>query len=97
MLAALMDRGLKARITRLGDPPYERGHIQVEMPIKGRARFVLIGERQGSIMTWRDIWNGNDSNVGLLRVRRSRRTDAYRAMQDAMQHGRPTMQGDLFA
>ncbi len=97
MLAALMAHGLKARITRLGDPPHERGHIQVQMPIKGRARFVLIGERQGSVMTWRDVWDGNDSKAGLQRLRRSRGTDAYRAMKDAMRHGRPTMQGDLFA
>jgi len=97
MLAALVARGLKARITRLGDPPYERGHVQVEMPVKGRARFVLIGETQGGVMTWRDVWDGNDSKAGLQRLRRSRKTDAYQAMRDAMRHGRPVRQGDLFA
>ena len=97
MLAALTARGLKARITRLGDPPHERGHIQVEMPVKGRARFVLIGEHQNGVMAWRHVWDGNDSRAGLQRLRRSRNTDAYRAMHDAMQHGRPTVQGDLFA
>jgi len=96
MLAALTVRGLKARITRLGDPPFARGHIQVEMPIKGRARFVLIGETQGGVMAWRDAWDGNDSKAGLQRLRRSRNTDAYHAMREAMRHGRPVRQGDLF-
>jgi len=54
ILHALKAASLKARITRSGDPHYERGHIQIDMPVKGRSRFVAIAERdaQGR-MVWR--------------------------------------------
>jgi hypothetical protein len=38
MLSALIGQGLKARITRLGDPPHERGRIRVALRAAGRAR-----------------------------------------------------------
>ena len=97
MLAALTGRGLKARITRLGDPAHARGHIQVDMPVKGRARFVLIGEASDGITEWRAVWDGNDSKAGLKRRRQSEATDAYHLMVTAMREGRPQVQTDLFA
>ncbi len=97
LLAALCSEGLKARITRLGDPPHERGHIQVEMPVKGRARFVLQGERtKGGRMHWRSAWDGNDSKAGLKRYARSVATPAYAAMVRIMRDGRRFSQPDLF-
>ena len=98
MLAALKAQGLKARITRLGDPPHERGHIQVEMPVKGRARFVLQGERgEGGEMRWRSTWDGNESKAGLKRRTRAIATPAYAAMRRVMRDGRCLVQPDLFA
>ncbi|SHK12244.1 hypothetical protein SAMN02745194_04235 [Roseomonas rosea] len=92
MLAALTGRGLKARITRLGDPAHARGHIQVDMPVKSRARFVLIGEASDGVTEWRAVWDGNDSKAGLKRRRQSEATDAYRLMLTAMREGRPQSQ-----
>jgi hypothetical protein len=98
MLAALIGAGLKARITRLGDPPYEPGHIQVDMPIKGRARFVLQGERgQDGGMQWRSVWDGNDSKAGLKRYRKAITTPAYATMVRILRDGRRQAQPDLFA
>ncbi|PZP44295.1 MAG: hypothetical protein DI601_12825 [Azospirillum brasilense] len=97
MLAALTGQGLKARITRLGDPAHERGHIQVEMPVKGRARFVLIGEASEGVTGWRAVWDGNDSKAGLKRRRQAEATEAYRAMLTVMRSGRLNVQADLFA
>ncbi|QDJ12052.1 Hypothetical protein HVPorG_03903 (plasmid) [Roseomonas mucosa] len=96
MLAALTGQGLKARITRLGDPVHERGHIQVEMPVKGRARFVLIGETSEGVTGWRAVWDGNDSKAGLKRRRQSEATEAYQLMLTAMREGRRRVQADLF-
>lgn len=96
MLAALLGRGLKAQITRLGDPSHQRGHIQVEMPVKGRARFVLIGEPRHGTIGWRAVWDGNDSKPGLRRRRLSEATEAYRRMRDALRTGRRSVQPDLF-
>jgi hypothetical protein len=98
MLSALIGQGLKARITRLGDPPHERGHIQVEMPVKGRARFVLQGERgENGRMHWRSVWDGNDSKAGRRRFTRAVATPAYAAMIRTLRDGRRVVQGDLFA
>ena len=96
MLAALLGRGLKAQITRLGDPSHQRGHIQVEMPVKGRARFVLIGEPSQGTTGWRAVWDGNDSKPGLRRRRLSEATEAYRRMLAAMREGCRSVQPDLF-
>lgn len=95
MLAALLGRDLKARITRSGDPPHAAAHIQVDMPVKGRARFVLIGERCRGTTRWRAVWDGNDSKPGLRR-RLSEATEAYRRMLAAMREGRRSVQPDLF-
>ena len=96
MLAALIGRGLKARITRSGDPPHQLGHIQVVMPVKGRARFVLIREPRHGTTGWRAVWDGNDSKPGLRRRRLSEATEAYRRMRDALRTGRRSVQPDLF-
>ncbi|BFL66260.1 hypothetical protein [Roseomonas mucosa] len=97
MLAALLGQGLKARITRSGDPPYAAAHIQVDMPVKGRARFVLIGEQGQGTTGWRAVWDGsNDSEPGLRRRRLSEATEAYRRMRDALRTGRRSIQPDLF-
>ena len=45
ILHALRAASLKARAARLGDPPHDAGHIQIETPIKGRSRFVAIAQR----------------------------------------------------
>lgn len=97
MRAALIQRGLRARVTRLGDPPWGRGHIQVEMPVKGRARFVLMGEWAGGQMAWECRWDGNESKAGLMRRRKAEGTEAYRHMLDAVKHGRREIQFELLA
>jgi len=97
MLHALRAASLKARITRLGDPPWDRGHIRVEMPVKGRSRFVAIAERDGfGRMTWRHVWDGNDSEAGRRRYRLAMRCDAYAQMMEVLRRGRSGVQGDLF-
>ena len=98
MLHALRAASLDVRVSRLGDPPYDRGHLQIEMPVKGRSRFVAIAERdrQGR-MAWRVVWDGNhDSKAGQLRHRRCLQCDAYARMVEVLRHGRRGVQGDLF-
>ena len=98
MLHALRAASLQARTTRLGDPPWDRGHLQIEMPVKGRSRFVAIAERdrQGR-MAWRVVWDGNhDSKAGRLRHRRCLQCDAYARMVEVLHRGRRGVQADLF-
>lgn len=97
MLGALLGAGLKARVTRLGDPPHERGHIQVEMPVKGRARFVLQGERENGRMRWNCRWDGNESKAGQRRFRKAIATPAYATMARILRDGHHRVQRDLFA
>jgi len=97
ILHALRAASLKARATRLGDPPYDAGHIQVEMPIEGRSRFVAIAERDAhGRMAWRWVWEGNLSEAGRARHRRALRCDAYARMVEVLRQGRRGVQGDLF-
>ena len=98
MLHALRAASLQVRATRLGDPPWDRGHLQVEMPIKGRSRFVAIAERdRHGRMAWRVVWDGNhDSKAGQLRHRRCLQCDAYARMVEVLRHGRRGVQADLF-
>ncbi len=98
MLHALRAALLNVRTTRLGDPLYDRGHLQVEMPVKGRSRFVAIAERdRHGRMTWRVVWDGNhESKAGQLRHRRALRCDAYARMVEVLRHGRRGLQTDLF-
>ncbi|MDJ0390208.1 hypothetical protein QMO56_19025 [Roseomonas sp. E05] len=97
MLGALVGAGLKARITRLGDPPYQRGHIQVEMPVKGRAHFLLQGALgEDGRMRWLSLWGGNDSKAGQKRYRKAIATPAYGAMVRILREGRRLIQTDLF-
>ncbi|MHB0727830.1 hypothetical protein ACX4MZ_10675 [Roseomonas mucosa] len=97
MLGALVRAGLKARITRLGDPPHERGHIQVEMPVKGRAHFLLQGARgEDGQMRWLSLWGGNDSKAGQQRYRKAVATPAYGTMIRILRDGRRLIQTDLF-
>ncbi len=97
ILHALRAASLKARITRLGDSPYDRGHIQVDMPVKGRSRFMAIAERgwRGR-MEWRVVWDGNDSVAGSKRHRRCLQCDDYARMMEVLRHGRLGVQADLF-
>jgi len=97
ILHALRAASLKARNTRLGDPPYDRGQIQVDMPVKGRSRFVAIAERgwRGR-MEWRVVWDGNESKAGLLRHRRCLQCDDYARLMEVLRRGRLSMQTDLF-
>ncbi len=98
MLHALRAASLNVRVSRLGDPPHDRGHLQVEMPVKGRSRFVAIAERdRHGRMAWRVVWDGNhDSKAGQLRHRRALRCDAYTRMVEVLRHGRHGVQPDLF-
>ncbi len=97
MLHALRAASLKVRITRLGDPPHDRGHLQIEMPIKGRSRFAAIAQRDWrGRMTWRWVWDGNDSDAGRQRYRRALRCDAYARMVEVLRRGRSNVQADLF-
>jgi len=99
ILHALRAASLNARVTRLGDPPRDAGHIQIDMPIKGRSRFVAIAERdRHGRMAWRVVWDGNhDSKAGQLRHRRALRCDAYAQMVEVLRHGRCGVQPDLFS
>jgi len=83
MLHALRAASLNVRTTRLGDPPYDRGHLQVEMPVKGRSRFVAVAERdRHGRMAWRVVWDGNhESKAGRLRHRRALRCAALRRLR----------------
>ena len=97
VLHALRAASLKARTTWLGESPYDSGHIQIEMPIKGRSRFVAIAERdEHGRMAWRWVWDGNDSAAGQARHRRALQCDAYARMIEVLRHGRRDVQGDLF-
>ena len=106
ILHALKAASLKARATRLGDPPHDAGHIQIEMPITakprsglraGRSCFVAIAERdERGRMAWRWVWDGNQSKAGLARHRRALRCDAYTRMVEVLRHGRRGVQADLF-
>ncbi len=98
MLSALRSQSLKVRVTRLGDPPEDRGHIQIDMPIKGRSRFVAIAERTGSgAIGWRLVWDGNDSKAGLRRRRQAEATPEYARLVTTLKVGRPVVQPDLFS
>jgi len=97
ILHALRAASLKARVLRLGDPPHDAGHLQIDMPIKGRSRFVAIAERDiHGRMGWRWVWDGNHSKAGLAQHRRALRCDAYARMVEVLRHGRRGVQADLF-
>jgi len=97
MLHALRAASLSARVSRLGDPPHDCGQIQIEMPIKGRSRFAAIAERDWrGRMTWRWVWDGNDTDAGRQRYRRALRCDAHARMVEVLRRGRPNVQADLF-
>ncbi len=95
MLRALRDAALKARITRLGDPQHDRGHIQVDMPMKGRSRFVVMGARDDTgRMVWRLLWDGNDGEAGRRRHRIALASDAYSRLIEVVARGRVRAPGD---
>ena len=106
VLHALRAASLKARVTRAGDPPYDSGHVQIEMPITakprsglrgGRSHFVAIAERDAhGRMAWRWVWDGNDSEAARARHRRALQCDAYARMIEVLRYGRRGVQGDLF-
>ncbi len=97
MLHALRAASLKVRVARSGDPPHDAGHLQVDMPIKGRSRFMAIAQRDiHGRMAWRWVWDGNHSKAGLARHRRALRCEAYARMVEVLRHGRRGVQADLF-
>ncbi len=97
ILHALRAASLKVRVARSGDPPHDAGHLQVDMPIKGRSRFMAIAQRDiHGRMAWRWVWDGNHSKAGLARHRRALRCDAYARMVEVLRHGRRGVQADLF-
>ena len=84
-LSALRKAGLKARITRLGDPAFDRGVIQIDLPMRGRARFNAIAERdQSGRMTWGLKWEGNASRAGLKKLTAARRSTEFHTIQCAL-------------
>jgi hypothetical protein len=99
ILRALRHARLKARNTRLGDPSWDKGHIQIDLPFKGRSRFVAIAQRtdEGNVMHWRLVWDGNDSKAGLKRYARATRSDEYARIRRVLHNGHYGVQGDLFA
>jgi hypothetical protein len=99
ILKALRDMHLKARVTRLGDPPWDRGHIQIDLPFKGRSRFIAIADRDGARtggMTWRLVWDGNDSKAGQKRHARAVRSEEYQHIIRILCVGCTNVQFDLF-
>jgi len=96
VLHALRAAALKVRVARLGDPPHDAGQLQIDMPIKGRSRFVAIAQRDTrGRMAWRWVWDGNHSKAGLARYQRALRCDAYARMVEVLRHGRRGVQADL--
>ena len=97
MLAAMKSRGLHARLDRLGDPPHLRGSILVKMPIKGRAQFAALAERnrEDVPVRWRLVWDGNDSRAGRRRYRVAIQTPEYAALLDVLRSGRRNVQTEL--
>ncbi len=94
---ALRAAGLKARVTRLGDPPWDRGHIQIDLPFRGRSRFVAMCERApGGGMTWRLVWDGNESKAGLRRYRTAVQSPEYGRILQVLRDGRSGLQADFF-
>jgi hypothetical protein len=99
ILKALRDMHLKARVTRLGDPPWDRGHIQIDLPFKGRSRFVAIANRDGASggrMIWCLVWDGNDSKAGQKRHARAVRSEEYDHIRRILCAGCTYVQFDLF-
>jgi len=97
ILSAFKSAGLKARITRIGDPAYDAAEIQVAMPLKGRAHFIVTGQRDTSgQMQWKSTWDGNFSKAGTQRFHRSLQTDAYKTMMEILRTGRQHLQQNLF-
>lgn len=97
MLRAFHAAALTARITRLGDPPWDRGHIQIDLPLKGRSRFLAIGERdEAGSMLWRVLWDGNDTKAGLKSYRQAVRAGYRDQLGAILQTGLMIRQPDLF-
>jgi hypothetical protein len=72
ILKSFAAAGFKARVTRLGGPPWNKGHIHIDLPQNGRGRFIAIGERSRTHrMEWRLVWDGNGSKAGLKRYLRT--------------------------
>lgn len=98
MLAAMLARGLKARLDRQGDPPHLRGAILVKIPaVKGRAQFVARAERESEDrpIVWRLSWDGNESKAGQRRYRAATQTPDYEALRAVLQTGRSGVQAEL--
>lgn len=90
MLAALQAAGLRARLDRLGDPPWDAGSLVVDFPqVKGRSRFILVASRNLlGAMAWDERWDGNYSKPGLARWRKVEKLPAYARMQEVLRTGR---------
>ena len=97
MLAAMKARGLHARLDRLGDPPHLRGSILVKIPIKGRAQFAALAERdaEDEPIHWRLVWDGSDSQAGQRPYQAALKTAEYAALIEVLRAGRQNVQTEL--
>jgi hypothetical protein len=97
MLAGLRETGLKARLTRLGDPPWDAGEIVVDMRdlCRGqRALYVLKAERlHDGYMDWEPTWDGNFSAAGMRRKRIVENHDDFWKMVKVLGDGRQPAAG----
>jgi hypothetical protein len=88
MLRAFQAEGLKARITRLGDPTWDRGSIQIDLTMKGRARFHAEAVRDDmGTMRWQLSWDGNYSRAGQRRLRAAMQREEYRLLKGVIAVG----------
>lgn len=82
MLSTLIAHGFKARVTRLGDPEWDLGTIQIDIQEPKPARFDAIAERAPTgVMVWRLRWGGNCSTAGIRRYNAACRSDKYHLLE----------------
>ncbi len=67
------------------------------MPIKGRAQFAALAERdqEDEPVRWRLVWDGNDSKTGRRRYRVAIQPPEYAVLLDVLRSGRHNVQTEL--
>ncbi len=65
----------------------------VDLPLKGRSRFIAIGTRSASgAMAWRFVWDGNETKAGLKRFQRAVSAGFLRQLEATIREGRHGVQ-----